>query len=116
MDDLDMAIREFSPKNGAWLPLERYFEQAFGSLDPKKYYHVIFNLFERFPNEDGAGVFWSALHGMVAVGGYEEMLLQYFRWHSFLMTKTMLRRIQNSGQTHIGMIALSTLIINEPAA
>src|SRR5688500_13954290 len=108
MDDLDMAISEFTPENGAWLPLERYFERAFGSPDPKKYYHAIFNLFERFPNEDGAGVFWSALHGMEAVGGYEEVLLQYFRRHPSLMTKAMLRRIQNSGQTHIGKVALST--------
>src|SRR5690349_13754791 len=68
MDDLDTAIREFTPQQGMWLPLERHFERAFSSPDPKHYYHAIFNLFERFPEEDGAGVFWSALHGMEAVG------------------------------------------------
>lgn len=116
MDHLDTAIREFSPENGMWLPLETHLERAFSSLDPKKYYHAIFNLFERFPDEDGAGVFWSALHGMEALGGYEDLLLQYFRRHPSLMTKTMLRRIQNSGQTHIGRVAISTLVTNEPAA
>jgi len=116
MEDLDIAIREFSPENGGWLPLERLFEQAFSSPDPKKYYHAIFNLFERFPEEDGAGVFWSALHGMEAVGGYEDFLLRYFRRHPSLMTRTMLRRIQNSGQTHIGRVSISSLVTDEPTA
>ncbi len=116
MDELDTAIREFSPKNGAWLPLEAYFERAFGSPTPKNYYHAIFNLFERFPDQDGAGVFWSALHGMEAVGDYEDLLLQYFRRYPSLMTATMLRRIQNSGQTHIGRVALSSLVENKPEA
>ena len=110
MDDLDNAIREFTPKQGDWRPLEGYIGQAFACPDPKKYYHAIFNLFERFPEEDGAGVFWSALHGMEAVGGYEEMLLRYFRRWPSLMTKAMLRRILNSGQTHIGRVAIATLI------
>jgi hypothetical protein len=116
MDALDTLIREFTPQNGEWLPLETYIERAFSSPDPKKYYHAIFNLFERFPNEDGAGVFWSALHGMEAIGGYEELLLQCFRRHPSLMTKAMLRRIQNSGQTHIGSVALGKLITSEPPA
>jgi hypothetical protein len=110
MDDLDAAIREFRPQQGMWLPLERHFEQAFSSTDPKQYYHAIFNLFERFPDDDGAGVFWSALHGMEAVGGYEDFLLQYFRRYPSLMTRAMLRRLVNSGQSHIGRVAISSLI------
>jgi hypothetical protein len=110
MDALDISIREFTPENGSWLSLETYIERAFASPDPKKYYHAIFNLFERFPKEDGAGVFWSALHGMETVGSYEDLLLQYFRRSPSLMTRTMLRRIQNSGQTYIGKVAISNLI------
>lgn len=110
MDRLDTAIRDFSPENGAWISLERHIERAFASPDPRRYYHAIFNLFERFPNEDGAGVFWSALHGMEAVGGYEDLLLQYFRRCPSLMTRAMLRGIQNSGKTHIGKMAISDLI------
>lgn len=110
MDKLDTAIRDFNPEEGEWLPLENYFEQVFSSPDPKQYYHAIFNLFEHFPDEDGAGVFWSALRVMEAVGGYEELLVQYFRRHPSLMTRIMLRRIQNSGRTHIGSVPLSILI------
>src|SRR5215471_16961663 len=106
MDALDKAIREFTPQDGMWLPLERHFEQAFSSPDPKKYYHAIFNLLERFPNDDGGEVFWSALHGMEAVGGYEDLLLAYFRRHPSLMTRIMLRRIINSGQEYIGGVSI----------
>lgn len=110
MDELDSAIGEFAPDQGTWRPLDELFQQAFASPDPKKYYPAVFNLFERFPEEDGAGVFWSALHGMEAVGGYEQLLLQYFRRFPSLMTRTMLRRILNSGQTHIGQVAIKDLI------
>ena len=55
-------------------------------------------------------MFWSALHGMEAVGGYEQMLLQYFRRWPSLMTKAMLQRILNSGQMQIGGVAIKTLI------
>lgn len=116
MEKLDTAIREFTPQNGAWLPLEACFEQAFSSPDPKLYYHAIFNLFERFPEEDGAGVFWTALHGMEALGGYEALLLQYFRRHPSLMTTTMLRRIQNSGQMHIGSVPFPSSLRHDNVA
>jgi hypothetical protein len=110
MDTLDHAIREFSPIDGDWRPLEPLFEAAFSSQNPCIYYHAIFNLFERFPEEDGAGVFWSAVQGMEAVGGYETQLLGYFRRWPTLMTKTMLRRIQNSGEESINGVPISLLL------
>jgi hypothetical protein len=110
MITLDTAIREFTPQEGDWRPLDTLFDRAFSGPAPKSYYHAIFNLFERFPEEDGAGVFWSALHGMEAVGGYEELLLQSFRHRPSLMATTMLRRIKKSGQSHIGQIEISPLI------
>jgi hypothetical protein len=110
VDDLDKALREFTPDRGDWRPLETLLERAFASPDPRKFYPAMFNLFERFPDQDGAGVFWSALHGMEAVGGYERLLLQYFRRFPSRMTRTMLRRILNSGQTHIGQVAITDFI------
>ena len=104
------AIAEFSPVDGMWLPLETLLEEAFSSSDPKAYYTAIFNLFERFPNEDGAGVFWSALHGMEAVGEYETDLLRHFRRCPSEMTKVMLVRIRNSGQKEIQGVSIDSLI------
>jgi hypothetical protein len=110
METLDQSIREFSPIEGDWRPLELLLETAFSAENPSLYYHAIFNLFERFPEEDGAGVFWSAVHGMEAAGGYEAHLSQYFRRWPGLMTKAMLRRIQNSGEEFIGSVPISSLI------
>ena len=36
----------------------------------------LFRIFERFPDKDGFGVFWSIVHGLEAVLGYEPSLLE----------------------------------------
>jgi hypothetical protein len=110
MNELDQSIREFTPEDGNWLPLETLFEQAFSSSDPRQFYPAIFNLFERFPDDDGSGVFWSAVHGMEATGEYEDLLLQYFRRHPSLMTRTLLSRMKNAGENTIGGIQITDLI------
>ena len=108
--NLDQSIREYKPIDGSFIELERLFEQAFSSIDPRVYYDAIFNLFERYPDEDGAGVFWSAIHGVEHTGDYEEKLLVYFRRYPTLMTRTMLRRLQNSGGNSISGVNISNLI------
>ncbi len=64
-DPIDGLIREFTPVDGLWLPLDKHFERAFAALDPRKYYGAILELYERFPDDDGAGVFMvgAARHG-----------------------------------------------------
>ncbi|MBK1884794.1 hypothetical protein JIN85_20460 [Luteolibacter pohnpeiensis] len=110
MDALDAGIREFCPVDGDWRPLEAHLDQAFASREPESYYDAIFNLFERFPEDDGSGVFWTALHGMEACGNYEKKLLLYFRRTPGLMTTAMLRRIYNSGQKDIEGFPIDRLI------
>lgn len=110
MDSLDAGIREFYPVDGDWRPLDAHLDAAFASQAPESYYDAILNLFERFPEDDGAGVFWTALHGMEARGNYEKKLLLYFRRMPNLMTKTMLRRIYNSGQKDIEGFPIDRLI------
>ena len=99
---LDHSIREFLPKDDSFVELEGFFEAAFSSADPTNYYDAIFNLFERFPEDDGSGVFWSALHGMEHVGGYEVKLKQYHRRWPNIMTNIMLQRIANAAQDSSG--------------
>jgi len=110
VDDLNTSIREFTPSEGDWRPLDILFERAFATPDSRIYFPAIFNLFERYPEEDGAGVFWSAVHGMEAIGGYENQLLHFFRRFPSSMTRIMIRRLSNSGPTHIGAIPIATLI------
>ena len=97
---LDHAIREYEPTDGSFLELEQLLEDAFQEPDPKEYDDAIFNLFERFPEDDGAGVFWSALHGMESVGHYEVKLRQYFRRWPNMMNKIMLDRLSRSEDTN----------------
>jgi len=78
MNDLAESIKEFSPADGDWCPLESPLEAAFSDENPTRYYNAIFHLFERFPEDDGAGVFWSAVRGMEAIGDYENSLAQRF--------------------------------------
>lgn len=110
MNTLDDAIKEFNPQNGDWRPLDALFEQAFASSVPESYYDAFFNLFERFHEDDGAGVFWTALHGMEAQGNYEKKLLSYFRRQPGAMTEAMLYRIYNSCQESIEGFPIDRLI------
>ena len=110
MDDLDQNIREFSPVQDDWRPLESLLERAFGSASPQRYYDAIFNLFERFPNDDGSGVFWSALHGMEHHGNYESKLLMSFCRQPADMTKAMLQRLRNAGQETIDAFPIDRLL------
>ena len=110
MNSLDQSIREFTPQEGNWLPLEDLLHQAFNAANPKEYYDAIFSLFERNPEEDGSGVFWTGLHGMEHIGGYEELLLQYYRRKPNEMTRAMLMRLKNSGEDRIGNTPISKLI------
>jgi hypothetical protein len=110
VESLANQIMEFMPIQNNWLPLENLIEQAFSSKNPSDYYVAIFNLFERFPEEDGSGVFWSAVHGMEKVGNYEKSLLRFYRRYPTLMSKIMLVRLQNSGHTMIEGMAINMLI------
>ena len=107
---LAAQIAEFEPKNENWLELEHLFERAFAESDPTAYYSAIFNLFERFPDQDGSGVFWSALHGMEATGSYEKELVTFFRRHPSEMTRTMLIRLRNAGETEAAGVPIDLLI------
>jgi hypothetical protein len=105
------AIANFSPEAEGWLPLDRLFEEAFSSPNPSAYYPAIFSVFERYPNDDGAGVFWSALHGMEQVGNYEKELLSHFRrWPAALMLQTMLIRMRNAGYAKIEGVEIDLLL------
>jgi hypothetical protein len=112
MNNQELAdnIALFAPVDSEWLKLEDWLQEAFSSKDPKYFYASIFNLFERYPTEDGAGVFWTAVHNMEHFGGYEKDLLRFFRRHPSLMTKIMLKRLLNSGVNDISGVSIKNLI------
>lgn len=103
-------IASFTPNDESWLDLEKLFEKAFSSTEPTTYFGAIFRLFERHPGDDGAGVFWSALHGMESVGGYELELASSFQRCPSEMARAMLIRIRNTGENNIAGMPISNLL------
>lgn len=58
---------------------------------------ALFNVFERFPNTDDFGVFWSVLHAIEKQGGYEARLVQSVRRLPVEFNLVMVNRLLNSG-------------------
>lgn len=108
--ELANTISSFEPENGNWLHLDKLFEDVFHSPEPAEYYPAIFKLFERFAKEDGSGVFWSALHGMEAIGKYEDELVRSFQHAPTEMSESMLIRLKNSGETHASGVSIAMLL------
>jgi hypothetical protein len=109
-ETLARKIAEFEPVDGEWLELEDLLQEALSMEEPEYFYTAFFNLFERFPKEDGAGVFWTALHGMEHIGNYEKDLLRYFRRFPSLMTNIMLKRMANSGISEVSGVNIERRI------
>ena len=74
MNSVADRIRTFKPAEGEWRPLDGLFAECFGASLGEQEINAVFTLFERYPEEDGAGVFWSGIHGLEAAGGYEDRL------------------------------------------
>lgn len=72
--------------------------------------HALLRVFERFPDEDGAGVFWSIVHGLEALSGYEKHLVAAVQRHPTDFTVIMVRRLINAGSQEIDGVKLSELV------
>ena len=72
---------------------------------------TLLRVFERFPRHDGHGVFWSILHAIESVIGYESILVEHVMHTPTEMGVTMLQRLINSGRTHVGVHELARLVV-----
>ena len=58
---------------------------------------TLFEVFERFPDEDGAGVLWSIVHGIERLSiDYEDELNRSMSRRPSLMEDIMKQRLENS--------------------
>jgi hypothetical protein len=71
---------------------------------------VWFRLFERFPEDDAYGVFWSILHGIEGLAGYDEELIASIRRRPSEFTVLMVNRMINAGQMSVGDTDLLCLL------
>jgi hypothetical protein len=73
-------IASFVPNDGDWRRLDGLAQEMWASERAREALWAPFALFERFPaDEDGCGVFWTILHGIEALDGYEDELAKSLR-------------------------------------
>jgi hypothetical protein len=68
-------INKFEPADGDWLELDTLLNELWLTGNQESFTTDLLKVFERFPDEDGAGVFWSIVHGIERFRSYEIELL-----------------------------------------
>ena len=91
-------IRAFEPSGEEyWLPCDDLLEELWTHKITTETLKILFEVFERYPEDDGAGVLFSIVHGVESLGiPYEEELNASFKRQPSHMAKTMIRRIENA--------------------
>jgi hypothetical protein len=90
-------IENFAPTDGNWRRLDDLLDELWGSGVREGQLAVLFRVFERFPNDDGAGVLWSIVHGVEALGfDYETQLRQSIARQPSLMANILLQRLERA--------------------
>src|SRR5215207_10023623 len=83
VDEILRDIEGFRPIDGMWLPLDDLLAELWDAGVPIRALPVLFGVFERSPDSDGAGVLWSIVHGVEALDhDYEQPLRESLarRW------------------------------------
>lgn len=70
---------------------------------------ALLEVFERFPEEDGFGVFWSILHALEFADDYEQELVASLRRVPNLFNTLMVMRIVNAGGSSVADIPAKQL-------
>jgi len=90
-------IAAFVPEDGNWLPLDELLCQLWEMGVGSEHLPVVFGLFERFPDEDGAGVLWGVVHGVESLGvDYDQALRESISRQPSLMGRIMLGRLERA--------------------
>jgi hypothetical protein len=101
----------------------RQLEEAVGAARPEDCgqpdFRALLGVFERFPEDDGYGIFWSIVHYLEACAGYESALIESVTRSPVEFNLLMVNRLINGGVTEIeGQALLSVLasVASNPAA
>lgn len=103
-------IEQFEPQDGNWLQLDRLLNELWETGKQENFTGDLLRVFEKFPEEDGAGVFWSIVHGLENFSTYENELIESLIRQPSELGLIMLRRIKNSGIRTIGGIDISKIV------
>jgi len=89
-------IKNFTPTDGNWLPLDELFFELWKHPASLEWVEPLLEVFEMFPDEDGAGVLWTIIHGIEEIDGYEPILEKSNKNNPCEMKEIMLNRIENA--------------------
>jgi hypothetical protein len=111
---LTRGLAEFNdPNSEAQL---HQLEELLSSVEPsacgQPEFDALLQLYERFPEHDGFGVFWSVLHFLEACSGYEEALVRSVLREPVEFNLTMVNRLLNAGTHEINGQSLVALLIS----
>lgn len=105
-------IEGFEPTDEGWLELDALIQRLLASEHPERGIDALLGVLERFPEEDGYGVFWSILHALESLPGYQNKLIESVIRSPSEMTITMINRMLNSGLTEVDGTNLLKLMEN----
>jgi hypothetical protein len=96
-DVLLAQIAAFEPVNDDWRPLDDVLGQLWLVGVREEHLRSLFAVFERFPDEDGAGVLWGIVHGIEHLPfDYRVELDQSIARRPSLMANLMRQRLKKS--------------------
>ena len=97
LDEILRDIETFHPTHGAWLPLDDFLAELWEVGVSAMELPTLLRVFERFPEDDGAGVLWSIVHGVEALDvDYEQPLRDSIARQPSHMGRIMLGRLDPS--------------------
>jgi hypothetical protein len=95
-------IDEFAPADGNWRRLDDLLDELWSEGVTQGQLPILFRVFERFPEEDGAGVLWSIVHGVESLAfDYEPFLRQSMARQPSHMGRIMLERLEKADEADI---------------
>lgn len=111
-------IARFQPVDGMWLPLDHLLDELWSVGLPSESLAILFGVFERFPQDDGAGVLWSIVHGIESLPySWESELLASVERKPCGFNVMMINRILNTQPPDAeSWMALLRSVADNPAA
>lgn len=92
-------IQSFDPSSGDPRIVEQVVAEALRSLTKSVAAHELLKLTERYPEDDGIA-FWGIIHGLEAIGDYEESLKESLSRFPSFISVLMANRMYNAGEGH----------------
>ncbi len=102
IDEVIHDIRLFEPVDDNWLRLDELLAELWETQRPERGIDAMLNVLERFPEEDGAGVLWSIVHGLESLPDYEDKLVASIQRQPSELGLVMVSRIVNTGVNVVG--------------